>query len=203
MSKIRYVAWVCVVVVALAAGYLAFAARKDGSPAGRSYGEAAIGGGFELVDMNNQVVTDADFDGLYRLMFFGFSNCPDVCPTGLVNITNILKALGPDATNLVPLFISVDPERDTPEQLLEYSQDFDPRIRYLTGTPEQIRAVTDAFKVYYSKVPDQSGDEDVYMVDHSAFMYLLGKKGEYLAHFSHEQPSREIAEEIRALVKEK
>lgn len=204
MSKIRYIAWLCVAVALIAFGYVNLKARSQGGAGSAStgYGEAAIGGHFELVDMNNKVVTDKEFDGLYRLIFFGFSNCPDVCPTGLVNITNVLKYLGADATNVVPLFITVDPERDTPEQLLEYSQDFDPRIRYLTGTKEQIQAATDAFKVYYSKVPNQSDTKD-YMMDHSAYIYLVGKDGKYLAHFTHEEPSKEIAEKIRALVKEK
>lgn len=201
MSKVRYIAWACVVVLLLAVGYVTL--KRQGGE--RGTGEASIGGHFELVDMNNKVVTDQEFNGLYRLIFFGFSNCPDVCPTGLMNITNVLKKLGADATNLVPLFITVDPERDTPEQLLEYSQDFDPRIRYLTGTKEQIQAATDAFKVYYNRVPKPEGEAEdgTYMIDHSAYIYLLDKDGKYLAHFTQEQDSAEIAEEIRKLIKEK
>jgi protein SCO1/2 len=117
------------------------------SPAARP----AVGGPFALVDSEGRAVTDADFRGRFMLVYFGFTYCPDVCPTSLTYIAQALDRLGPDADKVVPVFITVDPERDTPEQLKEYVRHFHPKLVGLTGTPEQIAAAAKAYRVYFAK----------------------------------------------------
>ena len=117
----------------------------------------------------------------WQLVFFGFTSCPDICPTTLGTVTAALEELGADANKLQPLLISVDPEGDTPTVMKEYLTSFDPRILGLTGTPEQIQAAIRSFRVYASKQPLEGED---YTMDHSAFIYLMDPKGEYAAHFS-------------------
>jgi protein SCO1/2 len=126
-----------------------------------------------------RAVTDADFRGRFQLIAFGYTYCPDVCPTTLVDMARILQLLGDDAARLQPIFVSVDPERDKPETLKTYTEFFDPRILGLTGSPELVRRVADHFKVRYEKVREPGSSN--YSVDHSAGMYLLGPDGAFLA----------------------
>ena len=127
-----------------------------------------MGGDFTLVDQDGKTVTQADFADSYKLVFFGFSYCPSICPTELQKITLVLGDLGDEIANkITPIFISVDPERDTPEQLKQYVVQFNPRLVGLTGTPEQIEAVTKSFRIYATKVENDMMDE--YMMDHSSF----------------------------------
>ncbi|HEY7610010.1 MAG TPA: SCO family protein [Alphaproteobacteria bacterium] len=143
--------------------------------------ETLLGGPFALTDAEGKRRTDAEFRGKHMLVFFGFTNCPDFCPTALSTMSQALEKLGPKAANLAPIFISVDPERDTPEQLKNYAQNFDKRIVMLTGTPAEIAAVARAYRVYYAKRPLEKPGE--YTVDHSAYIYLMGPGGKYLTHF--------------------
>jgi protein SCO1/2 len=147
-------------------------------------GEALVGGPFELRDGNGAPVTEKDFAGKYMLVYFGFTHCPDICPTGLILIENALDQLGDRAEMIVPIFVSLDPERDTPEVMAKYVANFGERIVGLTGTAEQIKQIADGYKVYYRKVEaeDSLGG---YMIDHSGYMYLMGPDGKYRTHFPH------------------
>jgi protein SCO1/2 len=183
------------VIGAATAGWLV-AERLTADPGGGSSGEALIGSDFALLDHTGKAVTDADFAGRWQLVFFGFTYCPDVCPTTLASVSAVLEELGEDADQIAPLFVTVDPERDTPAVLAEYLANFDPRIIGLTGSPEQIKAAARAFRVYYAKV-DQDDLPDGYTMDHSAFLYLMDPDGDYAAHFSHQDDVAEIAGGIR------
>ena len=154
----------------------------------------AIKSEFELVDQTGRAVHDEDFPGKWQLVFFGFTSCPDVCPTTLGTVTAALKKLGPAAQKLQPLLITVDPERDTPSVLKDYLTPFDPRILGLTGTPEQIQAASRSFRVYASKQPLEGNN---YTMDHSSFIYLMDPKGEYVTHFETQTPIDEMVSEIR------
>jgi len=164
--------------------------------------EAPIVGSFELIDSESKPVTEADFAGRYMLMYFGYTFCPDVCPTELAKMAaalDILVETEPDkAAKLVPLFISVDPERDTPERLAEYAALFHPRLIALTGSPEQIRAVAAAYKVFYVKVhPEGSatGKQD-YLMDHSSQIYLMGPNAHYVTHYSSTLSAEQVAADL-------
>jgi protein SCO1/2 len=156
-----------------------------------------IASDFELVDQTGQTVRDEDLRGKWQLVFFGFTSCPDICPTTLTNITAALEELGPAADKLQPLLITVDPERDTPAVLKNYLAPFDPRILALTGTPEQVGAALRSFRVYASKHPLDGGN---YTMDHSAFIYLMDLQGAYATHFAPQVPVEEMIERIRAQV---
>ncbi len=144
----------------------------------------AIGGAFTLTDQNGKTVSDRDFRNRYMLVFFGYTYCPDVCPTTLSTVAGALDKLGPTFTKkVVRIFITVDPERDTATVMKTYVEAFGPTIQGLTGTPEQIAKVAKDFKVYAAKVKSDSPDS--YTVDHSAILYLMGPDGKFVAHFTH------------------
>jgi len=154
---------------------------------------AAIGGPFQLSDQDGKTVTDRDFKGHPFLVFFGFTNCPDVCPTTLFEISEVLRALGPDADKINALFVTVDPERDTPEQIKDYLSSFDPHLRGLTGDPAAINEMTRAYRVYAKKVPQG----DSYTMDHTAIVYLMDKDGRFIAPFNLKRGSDEAAADLR------
>lgn len=159
-------------------------------------GAAVLGGPFTLTDQNGRTVTDADFHGKYLLVYFGYTYCPDVCPTSLARNTEALDLLGKQGEEIVPILISVDPERDTPERLKEYAAFFHPRLVALTGTPEQVAAVAKAYRVYYAKAETDRGP-DAYLLDHSSFTYLMGPDGRFLQFFRHDLSPEEMAERIK------
>ncbi len=164
----------------------------------RSTGQALVGGPFQLTDHTGASVTEQDYAGRYMLVMFGFTHCPDICPTELQVMAGALNALTPsEAEQLAPLFITIDPERDTAEALAEYVPAFDPRITALTGTPEQIRAAASAYRVYYAKVADEDAP-DAYTLDHSAYLYLMDRDGRYLRHFRYGITATQLAAELRA-----
>ena len=134
-----------------------------------------LGGTFSLIDHTGRAVTDRDFAGRWMLVYFGFTYCPDVCPTELGTIAAALDALGPAGEAVVPVLVTVDPERDRPEQLADYVGRFHPRMVGLTGTPEQVAAVARLYRVYYAKARQSAGAE--YLMDHSGFTYLVGPDG--------------------------
>src|SRR5450756_1267439 len=142
---------------------------------------AAIGGPFQLADQSGQTVTDQSMQGRPTLIFFGFTHCPDVCPTALFEISEVLKAMGGDADRVNAYFISVDPERDTAEAMKDYVSYFDPHLKGLTGTPEQIAKVISAYRVYARKVPLKDGD---YTMDHTALVYLMDRDGRFVSPFN-------------------
>lgn len=155
-----------------------------------------------LMASNGQAVSQEDFRGRFQLLTFGYTFCPDICPTTLVDMAGILKLLNEKATRLQPIFVSVDPERDTPEKLKTYTAFFDPRILGLTGSPELVRRAAQNYKVRYARVYPSGGDKAYYAVDHSAGMYLLGPDGEFLRKFAYGKPVSEIAEEIGNLIEQ-
>jgi cytochrome oxidase Cu insertion factor (SCO1/SenC/PrrC family) len=140
----------------------------------------SIGGPFTLTDQTGKVRRDTDFRGKLMLVYFGYAYCPDVCPTELQTMSEAREPLGPTASEVQPVFITVDPERDTPELLAGYAQNFDPRFLMLTGTEAQIAEAARGYKVYYRRTVKSDGDVQV---DHSSFVYLMGRDGRYLAHF--------------------
>jgi protein SCO1/2 len=160
------------------------------------WGREPIGGPFVLVDHTGRTRTDADFRGKLLLVYFGFTNCPDVCPTDLQAMGLALDKLGPAAELVQPLFITVDPERDTPQHLADYVALFHPRLIGLSGDAPAIRKTAQAYKVYYAKVPLKSD----YTVDHSGFIYLMDRAGQYLGFFPPGTPPDRMAVAIRQLV---
>lgn len=165
-------------------------------------GSAAIGGPFTLVNGDGETVTEQDFRGKYMLVYFGYTFCPDVCPTSLQTIAQALALLPEDTVaKLTPVFISVDPARDTPENIGQYVDAFDSRMIGLTGTPEQVAAAAKAYKVYYAKVDEKGPDDKTYVMDHSAITYLMGPDGAFITHFSHGIAPQEMADRLKETVK--
>lgn len=156
-------------------------------------GTAQIGGTFTLTDNTGKVVTEKALLGKHSLVFFGFTHCPDICPTALLTITNALNQLEDRAAGILPVFITVDPERDTPQVMAEYKKHFHPSLLALTGTLEQTRVAQDAYKVYASKSPPTGGGGEGYTVDHSGYIYLMSPEGQYLAHFAHSISDADLA----------
>jgi protein SCO1/2 len=142
----------------------------------QNQGRVPIGGPFRLASHEGKPFTDQDLKGRPFVVFFGFTHCPEVCPTTLYDLTQDLAALGKDADRLAVAFVTVDPARDTPELMKTYLSSFDPRIVGLTGTEEEIAAAAKAYKVYYRKVPTESGD---YTMDHTASIFLMDSKGDF------------------------
>ena len=139
-------------------------------------------------------VSDKDFSGKPFLVFFGFTHCPDVCPTTLFEISEILRTLGPDADRIHAVFITVDPERDTPAVIKDYLSSFDPHLSGLTGDPAAVAAVAKAYRVYFKKVPlDQGG----YTMDHTAIVYLMDKNGRFVSPFNMKRPTAAAADDLR------
>jgi protein SCO1/2 len=155
---------------------------------------SAIGGPFSLVDQTGKPVTEADLKGKPSLMFFGFTHCPDICPTALFDMTQVYKALGRDGDKVQAYFVSVDPERDTPEILKEYLSSFDPRLRGLTGDQAAVSAMEKAYRVYSKKIPLEAGG---YTMDHTALVYLMDKEGRFVAPFNLKRKPEEAAAELK------
>ncbi|HUJ48524.1 MAG TPA: SCO family protein [Rhizomicrobium sp.] len=162
------------------------------SPIGQAV--AAVGGPFHLEDQNGKPVSDQDMKGRPFLVFFGFTHCPDVCPTTLFDLSQVLQKLGPDADRTGALFITVDPERDTPAVLKDYLSNFDPHLRGLTGDQASINAAIKAYRVYAKKVPLDNGD---YTMDHTAVVYLMDKDGRFVAPFSLKRTPEAAAADLR------
>lgn len=158
------------------------------------WGREPVGGTFTLIDHTGTRRTDEDFRGKVMLIYFGFTYCPDICPTDLQNIGLALDQLGPAADKVQPLFITVDPERDTAEHLKDYLSLFHPRIIGLTGDAAAVGAAAEAFKVYHVRV---SGKGDDYTIDHTAFVYLIGPDGNYLGFLPPGTSPERIAETLR------
>lgn len=153
-----------------------------------------IGGSFTLTDENGAAVTDQDFAGTQKLIFFGFTHCPAICPAELLKISDILTALGDGAKNMTPLFVTVDPVRDTAPVMKTYTDQFDPRIIGLTGTQDQIDQVVKKFRVYAARVPQ--GDD--YTMDHSAFLYLTDANNIMITMYKMDQSADDIARDIKS-----
>ena len=178
--------------LALCLGVMLVLSDRLSSPVAQQV--AAIGGPFKLTDQNGREVTDGELKGKPFLVFFGFTHCPDVCPTTLFEVSEVLRALGPDADRTRALFITVDPERDTAPIMKDYLSSFDPHLLGGTGDPAAIAAVAKAYRVYYKKVPLEDGG---YTMDHTAIVYLMDKNGRFVAPFSLKRTTEAAAADLR------
>ncbi len=158
---------------------------------------SSIGGAFSLVDQDGRAVTDKDLLGKPTAIFFGFTYCPEVCPTTLAQMTQWLQALGPKADKLNVVFVSVDPGRDTPAVMKEYLSNFDPHIRGFSGTPQQVAQAAKAYRVYYEKVPIEGGG---YTMDHSSAIYLFDAKGRFVSPIGYGGPPEVGLNALKALI---
>ncbi|MCB1464186.1 MAG: SCO family protein [Nitratireductor sp.] len=197
MKTIRIVAWILVAVICAGMAY-ALISQRTGKGITEMVG-AQIGGPFTLEKTDGSVFTDKDLAGKPYAMFFGFTHCPEVCPTTLWEASGWLKELGTDADRIAIYFVTVDPERDTGELLAEYLTSFDPRITGLTGTNEQIEQIKQAYRVYARKVPLEDGD---YTMDHTASMYLMHGDGNFAGTIAYQENSETAIAKLRRLIKD-
>jgi protein SCO1/2 len=183
---------------------LALAACGDQGPAfkGSDITGTHLGKDWSLTDFNGQPRTLASFAGKALVVFFGYTQCPDVCPTSLAELADVMHKLGPDADRVQVLFISVDPGRDTPEILKQYVTTFDPRFLALRGTDEQTRQAAAAFKAYYAKVPAKDGGADDYTMSHTAAFYLFDPQGEARVLADHDSSADDLAHDIKILLQQ-
>lgn len=159
--------------------------------------DANIGGEFVLTDHNGNEFNSDMMKGKLSLIYFGFTYCPDICPTSLQKLTQVLSTLDKYQIEVMPIFITIDPSRDKPALLKEYLGHFHPNLLGLTGSEEQIKEVADLYKVFYAKAEDDSADKEKYMLDHTSFVYLMDKNGKYMKHFYMSSTPEEMIEYIR------
>jgi protein SCO1/2 len=204
LAKLRLILWGAVGLAVLGFGSLSLwqALTPAKAPTADVNGLIApsdqIGGPFKLISADGKAVTDADFKGKATAMFFGFTHCPDVCPTTLAEATSWLEALGPDADKIRFVFVSVDPERDTADVLKNYIAAFDGRISGLTGSREGVDGIMKAFRVYARKVPLKDGD---YTMDHTAGVYLMNRDMKFVGIVSYREETQKALAKLKALVK--
>jgi len=166
---------------------------------GEQVAPIAIGGEFTLVDQNGVTRHAEDFRGKLMLVYFGYTFCPDACPTALQDMSRAIDLLGAKGDTAQPIFITVDPARDTVEQMKLYASNFHPRLVALTGTPEQVAVAAKAYRVYYAKGQSAGAGSEDYLMDHTAFIYLMGRDGKYLSHF----PPGTTAEQMAAAIEKR
>lgn len=185
-----------VITIAFAAGSLvALTSFRGMAPSATQSGRALIGGPFALTNQKGERVTDAAFRGKYMLVSFGYTFCPDICPAELQLMTNAMDLLGVKAEKVTPIFVTIDPQRDTVPQIASYVENFHPRMVGLTGTPEEVKAVAGAYRVYYARA-DGASTASGYLMDHSTFLYLMDPQGLYVTHFSYGITREKLAEGI-------
>ncbi|MBV9150554.1 MAG: SCO family protein [Alphaproteobacteria bacterium] len=185
-------------LLVVAAGVLLAMALRDGprGVAGTALANA-IGGPFQLIDQNGKPVSDAELKGKWQLVFFGYTHCPDTCPTALNEISLALDQLGKKRQDVEVVFITVDPDRDTPDVLKSYVQSFDAPIIALTGSPEAIKQAAKAYRVFYAKHPRPDGDYDM---DHSAVIYVMNPEGRFTASFTPDSTADAIVQRLQKLI---
>jgi protein SCO1 len=196
LRRLRLGAWIAVAMALTAGGVYFLTARSNGIQAVLG-GAARIGGPFQLTTHEGRPFSDKDLAGKPYAIFFGFTRCPDVCPTTLLDMTNRLEELKDDADKLRILFVSIDPERDTPEFLAGYMKSFDKRIIGLTGTREQIARIAKAYRVIYEKVPGSAGD---YTMNHTAIVYLFDKNGSFASTLAYQEAEANQRSKIKRLI---
>ncbi|HEY4292269.1 SCO family protein [Luteibacter sp.] len=175
------------------ARWLVYLGLLTATPLGAHAIPASVGGPFHLVDQDGHAVTDRTYRGRPLLMYFGYTSCPDVCPVDLARIASIAKTVREQTgIDVTPVFVTVDPARDTPERMKAYVRAFSPNAIGLTGSSAQIKAVTDAYHVYFRKVPMDGG----YFVDHSTVLYLIGPDGAFLGHYGRKAPEQDVATRV-------
>lgn len=176
----------------------AAADAKHGAHDSAPASNAVIGGPFHLTDQHGKQISDADFRGRVMLVFFGFTHCPDICPVSVSSLSKAMELLGDKADKTAPVFITVDPKRDTPKTMKDYLAAFDRRMVGLSGAPAKIKQAADAYKVYFSESAGGDGD---YMVNHSGIIYMMGTDGKYVRHFSYDAAPQEIANAVKDYLK--
>jgi protein SCO1/2 len=200
MNVLKTVRWLAIgAILGLGVAWGFHFWREGRIPDPGSLAGSAIGGPFELVDHTGATRRDEEFRGRHMLVYFGFTVCPDACPTALLAMAEALDQVGPLAARVQPILITVDPDRDTPAQLASYVAAVDERLIGLTGTPAQIAVAARAYRVFYRKVTPPGMND--YLVDHTSLVYLMGPDGKFLAHFSHETSPERMAETLRRLVR--
>lgn len=200
---------IALVLALLFTSVMLFSTQDSNSalPPDSSSGKAQVGGAFSLLDTNEKTVTDKQFRGQYMLVFFGFTHCPDICPTTMATLTRTMEMLGDKAKLITPIMISVDAKNDTPKQMKKYLSNFDSRIVGLTGSEEQIKSAAAAYKAYYAEVAPEKNEHDEHhahgehsehtgMMDHSGLLYLMDKNGEYITHFSYDIAPEQLAKTL-------
>jgi len=183
--------------VAAGGAYFWLGSEMGPSPA---VGAAHLGGPFSLIDPAGRPVTDRNFRGKFMLIYFGYTHCPDVCPTTLAKVAAALQTLGPSADRIQPIFITVDPRRDSPEIMGSYATNFSPRILGLTGSPAQIAAVEKAYQVYAS--PESTPEQLDAAIDHSSILYLMGPDGGFIAPVPIDGPPADLAGDVARYLKQ-
>ena len=191
----RYILWA---FVALAVAGLALFSLRQADNAAPQANKVIIGGPFTMTSHLGKAVTEKDFLGRPMAMFFGFTNCPDICPTVLLRMTVLMAKLGPDANKLQVILVSVDPERDTPDVLKSYIAQFDPRFWAMTGTPEQLAAFAKGYRFIYKKVPLKGND---YTMDHSAGVYLYDARGGFVGTLDPHEKDDVVLEKLLLVVR--
>ena len=194
---------VALVVIAIATWIVWRNISDDGANTGNRVSSTAtttvnIGGPFSLVDHRGRRVSDDSFRGRYMLIYFGYGYCPDVCPTELATMGSALDELAGEAAAIQPMFITIDPARDTPAFLADYVAQFHPRLLGLSGTAEEIAAAAKAYRVFYARAA--SGDSTDYLMDHSSFVYFMGPDGRYLTLFRRGADPKDMAAQMRRLM---
>lgn len=198
--KIRLAAWAAIAVLAVGFGiYLLGEAQKAQQSGIAMPGGIRIGAPFELTRTDGSRFSSAQLAGKPYAMFFGFTHCPDICPTTLLEMSEHIQSLGPKADDFNVLFVSVDPTRDTPDFLKEYLSAFDPHIIGLTGTPDEVAAVAKSYRVFYEKVPSKDGTD--YTMNHTASVYLFDRKGDLVSTLSFQEPEDSRQKKIDNLVR--
>lgn len=196
-SRLTAVIVAAILALALFIAGAAWLLRTDGhTPI--ATGIAQVGGPFSLVNQDGKRVTEKDFLGHYTLIFFGYTYCPDVCPTELQVMTAALDGMGDRGKNIQPVFVTIDPERDTPETLKAYVSNFGPRLLGLTGTAEEVAVAAKAYRVYYRK--SDSGDPKNYLMDHSSIIYLMGPDGLFIRPFTYTTDAKALASDLAKAV---
>jgi protein SCO1/2 len=182
------------IVLAIAFMALGTAAYLTLMP-GRGAAAVGVGGPFNLVSGDGKAVSDRDYLGAPHLVFFGFTHCPDVCPTTLFELSEVFRVMGGRGRNVKALFVTVDPERDTPDIMKSYVSSFDDRIVGLTGSPDEVNRTIKEYRAYARKVPLKDGD---YTMEHTALVYLMDKDGRFVGSFNLKRPPEEAAKELLA-----
>lgn len=170
--------------------------KRSSDPSASSRGSTVITTRFNLVDHTGKPVTEKDYAGKWKLVFFGFTHCPDICPTTLNTVAQVMAALGDEAKSVTPLFITIDPVRDRPKIMAQYVNAFDKRMVGLTGTESQVAAAAKAFRAYYGRV-DQKTAPNGYTMNHSTILYLMGPDGGFVTHYAHTDKAGDIARSIK------
>lgn len=198
LRTIRWFLWGLVVLAAAGFAWARWWQQARPVPfSATQVAEDVIKSDFSLIDHNGRLVTDEDFRGKWLIVFFGFTNCPDICPTTLNEIAEVMERLGDKAPQVQPLFVSIDPERDGPEQMAEYVAAFDPRIVGLTGSAQQIEASARSFRVFYAKEVQENAP-DGYLMAHTSVTYLIDPSGRFVRPYSYGTSYDEILSDLRS-----